>query len=58
MGFVNRMDQNVAKYWYLNEKWWWFPFVWMVDVAVQDEWVLYRINKDKADESLASAFDI
>ena len=58
MGFVNRMDQNVAKYWYLIEKWWWFPFVWMVDVAVQDEWVLYRINKDKADESLSSTFDI
>ena len=30
----------------------------MVDVAVQDEWVLYRINKDKADESLSSTFDI
>ena len=24
----------------------------MVDVAIQGEWVLYRINKDKGDESL------
>ena len=34
IGFVNRMDQNVAKCWYPNEKWWWFPFVWMVDVVI------------------------
>ena len=34
------------------KKWWWFPFVWMVDVVIQGAWVLYRINKDKDDESL------
>ena len=46
MGFVNRMDQNVVKYWYPNEKWWWFPFVSMVDVVIQGALVLYRINKN------------
>ena len=34
------------------KKWWWFPFVWMVDVFIQGAWVLYRINKDKGDDSL------
>ena len=46
MGFVNRMDQNVVKYWYPNEKWWWFPFVSMIDVVIQGALVLYRINKN------------
>ena len=46
MGFVNRMDQYVVKYWYPNEKWWWFPFVSMVDVVIQGALVLYRINKN------------
>ena len=46
MGFVNRMDQNVVKYWYPNEKWWWFPFVSVVDVVIQGALVLYRINKN------------
>ena len=35
-----------------KKKWWWFPFVWMVDVAIHVVWVLYCINKDKDDESL------
>ena len=35
------------------KKWWWFPFVWIIDVAIQGTWVLHRINKDeKGDESL------
>ena len=38
------MDQNVAKYWYPNEK--------MVDVVTQCARVLYPINKGKGDESL------
>ena len=32
------------------KKWWWFPFVWMVDVVIQGARVLYHINKDKGDE--------
>ena len=46
------MDQKAAKYWYQNEKWWWLPFVSMVDVVLQGACVLYRINKDEGDESL------
>ena len=34
------------------KKWWWFQFVWMVEVVIQGAWVLYLINKDKDDESL------
>ena len=34
------------------KKWWWFPFVCMVDVVFQGAWVLYRINKDKGDECM------
>ena len=53
MGFVNRMDQNVTKYWCPIEKWWWFPFVWMTDfMLLRVRGVLYHINKDKGDESL------
>ena len=52
--FVNRMDQNMAKYrigiWI--KKWWVSPFVWMIDVVLQVVWILYRINKDEGDESL------
>ena len=44
------MGQNVAKYRYPNEKWWWFSFG--GDVVIQSAWVLYRSNKDKGDESL------
>ena len=33
------------------KKWWWFPFVGMVDVILQGAWVLYRINKDEGDET-------
>ena len=48
------MDQNVAKYRIsiLIKKWWWFPFVWMVDIVLQGVWVLYPINKDEGNESL------
>ena len=54
MDFVDRTDQNVAKYriGILMKKWRWAPFAWMVDVVLQNVWVLYRINKDQYDESL------
>ena len=49
MGFVNRMDQNVAKYriGITLKKWEWSPFVWMVGAILQGVWLLYRINNDK-----------
>ena len=24
---------------------WWAPFAWMVDVALQNAWILHRVNK-------------
>ena len=54
MGFVKIMDQNVAKH-RINirmKKWWWCPFVSMVDVVLQGARVLYCINEDKGDETL------
>ena len=32
---------------------WWFLFVWIADVAIQSLSLLYRINKDRGDESLS-----
>ena len=53
-GFVNRMDQNVAKYkiGFQMKKWWWLSFVWLVDVILQGMWVLYRTNKGEDNETL------
>ena len=45
--------QNVAKYWYLNEKMVLFPPIcFLVDVVLQGAWLLYCIKKDEGDESL------
>ena len=54
MGFVDRMDQSAANYriGIQMKKWWWLPFVWIVDVVLQGARVLYRINKDEGDVSL------
>ena len=52
MSFDNGMDQNLAKYWYPNEKMVVVPVILMVDVILQGAWVLYDINKDERDESL------
>ena len=54
MGLVSRMGQNMAKYriGIRIKKCWWFPFFWVIDGFHQSAWVLYRINKDEADESL------
>ena len=52
MGFVNRVDQDVAKYWYPNETMVAVLIFWMVDVVIQDASVLYRVNEDKGDDSL------
>ena len=37
--------------WCPDEKMWWSPFIWMVDV-LQGARIFYRINKDEGDESL------
>ena len=58
MRFINRMDQSMANYrtGIQVKKWWWSPFVWMVNVALQFVRVLNRINKDVGDESVFSGF--
>ena len=57
--FFQRMDQSVSKYktGIRMKKWWWSPFAYMVDVlmldvVLQNAWVLFHINKDEVDESL------
>ena len=54
MDFVNRMDQSVDNYRIeiQMKKWWWSPFVWMVDVVLHGARVLYRINKREGYKSL------
>ncbi len=44
MGGVDRMDQNVSCYRISirSKKWWWPLFAYMVDVAVQNAWILYK----------------
>ena len=37
--------------WYPNKEMVWYPFVCMVDVVLQGEWVLHCINKNKGDDS-------
>ena len=52
MGFVNRMDQNVTKYWYSNEKMAVVPVCLNGSCCYSLCGVLYHINKDKGHESL------
>ena len=54
MAFVNRMNLNVDKYrtGIQMKKSRCSLFVSILDVVLQSVWVLYRINKDEADESV------
>ena len=60
MGFVYRMDRNVAKsktgIW--MKKWWWSMYVWMVDVVPQSVLLLYRIYKGEGNIALKMKFFI
>ena len=44
MGGVDRMDQNVSKYRISmrSKKWWWPTVAHLLDVTVQNAWLLYR----------------
>lgn len=46
MGGVDRMDQNIATYRISirSRKWWWPLFAYMVDVAMQNAWLIYRLT--------------
>ena len=54
MGFVDRVDQSVAKYRISIQIniWSWFPFALMAGVILQKRRV-YRNNKDEGSESLS-----
>jgi len=44
MGGVDRMDQNIATYRISIQscKWWWPLFAYLLDVAMQNAWIIYR----------------
>ena len=58
MGFVNRMNQNMAKYRIgIRMKKGLLPaFVWKVDVVLQGVWVLYHIKDEGSEYLLILAF--
>ena len=48
-GFVDKMDKwlstgLVSK----SKKWWWSPFAWIIDVALQNAWCCIALTKMKA----------
>lgn len=49
MGGTDRMDQNINAYRVSirGKKWWWCLFTWMLDVAVQNAWLLARKKNPK-----------
>ena len=46
MGGVDRMDQNIAVYRISirSRKWWWPLFAYLIDVAMQNAWLIYRLT--------------
>ena len=44
MGGVGRMDQNISSYRISirSRKWWWALFAYLLDVAMQNAWIVYR----------------
>jgi DNA excision repair protein ERCC-6 len=47
MGGVDRMDQNISCYRISirSKKWWWALFAYLLDVAMQNAWLVYRKTK-------------
>ena len=37
----NESERGQTQNWYRRKQWWWYPFASMVDVVLQDAWVLY-----------------
>lgn len=46
MGGVDRTDQNIGQYRIAirSKKWWWPFFAWVVDMVLQNCWLLHRFN--------------
>ena len=53
MGGVDRTDQNISTYriGIRGKKWWWSLFVWTIDMAMQNAWLLYRQYKSAGDDN-------
>lgn len=47
MGGVDRMDQNVSTYRISirSKKWWWPLFAYLLNVAMQNSWLVYRLTE-------------
>ena len=56
MGSVNRFDQNIAAYMITlrSKKWWWPVFRFCVDLAVQNAYQIYRLQKRGVSKKLDS----
>ena len=46
MGGVDRLDQNIGTYRISmrSKKWWWPVFAFLPDVAINNDWLLYRLS--------------
>ncbi|KAJ8951533.1 hypothetical protein NQ314_007664 [Rhamnusium bicolor] len=44
MGGTDLMDENINRYriGIRGKKWWWCIFSWLVDVTIQNAWILYK----------------
>ena len=51
---VDRAEQNVSSYRISirGKKWWWSLFAWVLDVALQNSWILYKTFKSNNEPSL------
>lgn len=47
MGGTDRMDQNINMYRVSirKKKWWWTIFTWLLDVSLQNAWILHKNEK-------------
>lgn len=60
MGGTDRMDQNVNAYRISirGKKWWWSLFTWMLDVSVQNAWLLARSQQTEKMSQLSFRRDL
>ncbi|XP_049944300.1 piggyBac transposable element-derived protein 3-like [Schistocerca serialis cubense] len=60
MGGTDQMDQNLACYHIAirSKKWYWCLFTWMLDVAIQNSWILYNQARNQTISQLDFKTDI
>ncbi|KAG5867194.1 hypothetical protein JTB14_031963 [Gonioctena quinquepunctata] len=49
MGGTDLMEENIAR-WRISlrgKKWWWCLFIWLLDAAIQNAWVLNKQSGNK-----------